>query len=65
VEIIIGVSSVPRATFFQDYYFKGWFFITICIIVVPESLSDRSGFHCTRFCTNVEGEDSLLQIGVF
>lgn len=63
---MIGVSAVPRVTFFQDCYFKGWFFITICFLVVPESLSDRPGFHCTRCCTNNwGGADSLLQIGVF
>lgn len=60
MEIIIrGICGTKGNVFFKTAISRGGFFITLCIAVVPESLSDRPGFHCTTFCTNMEGEEGF------
>lgn len=60
VEIITGVSAVPRAMFFFKIVIS-WVgvFITLYILVVPESPSGRPGSHHTRFCTNMVGKEGF------
>lgn len=56
VEIIIGISTVPRAwVFFKISISKVGGGITVCIVVVPDSWSDRLGF--CWYCANVEEEE--------
>lgn len=60
VEIITGLSAVPRAMFsFKIVISRVGVFITLCVLVVPESLSGRPGFHHTRFCTNMVGKKAF------
>lgn len=51
-----GICSTKGNVFFKIVVSRMGVFITLCILVVPEGLSGRQGFHRTRFCTNMVGK---------